>query len=128
MTWKISHDSTLGIVELVLTGAASGEELLEASTAAIGLIRKTGVTRGLIDAADQVETASVADLFSLPSHYFEEGLSHDTRIALVIPERPELHDVTEFYETVCVNRGWTVQRFADRDQATAWLSQAPDLG
>lgn len=123
MAWEVLHDKSLDMVEVLLAGANSGEELREATVAGIARIRKTRATRGLINAAKQVETPPIAELIDLPSQYDEEGLSHDTRIAYVVPERPELYDVAEFFETVCVNRGWPVRRFSDREQAIRWLQE-----
>ena len=123
MAWEIAHDKSLGLVEVVLAGVNTGEELREATVAGIARIRKTRATRGMINAVKQVEAPPIAELIELPSQYDEEGLSHDTRIAYVSPERPELCDVAEFFETVCVNRGWAVRRFSDREQAMRWLSE-----
>lgn len=123
MVWEILHDNSLDMVEVVLAGANTGEELREATVAGIARIRKTRATRALINTVKLVESPPIAELIDLPSQYDDEGLSHDTRIALVISERPELHDVAEFFETVCVNRGWAVRRFTDREQAIRWLQE-----
>jgi hypothetical protein len=123
MTWTTTYDSTLGMVEVILIGKVSGDDLLEASATAIALIRKKNATRGLINAADQIETSSVVELFDMPAYYADEGLSRDTRIALVVPKTPKLHDIAEFFETVCFNRGWVIQRFAGREEAVQWLTE-----
>ena len=126
MAWEIAHDKSLGLVEVVLAGVNTAEELREATVAGIARVRKTRATRGLINAVKQVEAPAMAELLELPSQYDDERLSHDTRIAYLGPERPELHDAAEFFETVCVNRGWAVRRFADREEAISWLTSDSD--
>ena len=126
MGWTVAHIESLGIVEIKLDGVVTGDGLREATTAGIKLAMEQGLSRGLIDATDQVRTGSMVDLIELPGQYSDQGLSRATNIALVIPADENLHGVAEFYETVCVNRGWNVETFADREHAIAWLVATPE--
>lgn len=125
MSWTTTHLESLGIAELKLVGAVSGDDLRAATRQGIALAREHGLRRGLVDCKDQEKTGSMVDLIELPRQYSDEGLNRETCIALVIPANKELHGVTQFYETVCVNRGWQVQTFETREQAIEWLTQRP---
>ena len=125
MSWTVTHIESLGIVEMKLVGAVSGDELRAATTEGIALVRKLRLSRGLVDASEQEKTGSMVDLIELPQQYSSEGLSRETRIALPIPAKKELHGIADFYETVCVNRGWQVRTFATRKQAITWLADRP---
>lgn len=127
MGWKISHLKSLGIVEMRLAGAVTGNDLRAATKEGISLANKLKVTRGLVDCTDQEKTGSMVDLIELPQQYTDQGLGRDTRIGLVIPTRKELHEIAEFYKTACVNRGWQVKTFGKRDAAIAWLATTPDF-
>ncbi len=126
MSWSVSHLESLGIVETRLDGVVSGDDLRAATSEGIALAKDNGLSRGLVDCSDQEKTGSMVDLIELPRQYSEEGLSRETCIALVIPENRELREIADFYETVCVNRGWQVRTFKTRKQAIAWLVEHPD--
>ncbi len=125
MSWEVSHLESAGIVELRLIGVVTGDSLRDATSEGIRLAVEHGLVRGLIDATEQVKTGSMVDLVELPQLYSDQGLSRETRIALVLPIKEDLHAIADFYETVCVNRGWQVQSFRAREEAIAWLLAGP---
>lgn len=125
MSWTVTHLESLGIIELKLIGVVSGDDLRQATKEGIARVNESRLSRGLIDATEQERTGSMVDMIELPQQYSSEGLSRETRIALVIPVKEELHGIAEFYETVCINRGWQVKSFATRKQALAWLAERP---
>lgn len=126
MSWEIIRHESAGIVEARLTGVVTGDALREATTEGIRVATKHRLTRGLIDAAEQVRSGSMVDMVELPQQYSDQGLSREMRIAVVMPTAENLHGTAEFYETVCVNRGWQVQTFPARDEAIGWLLAGPD--
>lgn len=125
MSWSATHLESLGIVEMKLAGVVSGDDLRAATTEGIAIATDNALWRGLVDCTDQEKTGSMVDLIELPRQYSDEGLSRETCIALVIPAKKELHGIADFYETVCVNRGWQVRTFETRKQAIAWLAERP---
>ena len=122
MSWTVTHIEALGIVEVKLSGVVTGDGLRESTTEGIKIAGKFRLKRGLIDASEQTRTGSMADLIEIPQQYSDQGLSRKTFIALVLPVKEELHGIADFYETVCVNRGWQVQTFTARDRAIGWLA------
>ena len=122
MPWTVSHDPTLQIIELVLSGQVTADELHESTSQCIALGRERGTSRFLISTADMKLGASLIDIYTLPSEqYIEEEADRFGRVAVVPSDSPEVREAARFYETVCINRGWMVQVFEDRGEAVAWL-------
>ena len=122
MAWEHTYNEALGIIEVTLTGVVSGEELRRGTEEGLALSRALDDVRCIIDATDQEESGTILDLYGLPGLYDAGGLDRKTRIALLPPTRPELYELAIFYETVCVNRGWSVKVFTSREQAIEWLT------
>ena len=124
MPWRVEYHEDQKIAEVAYSGATSASDIRAATRAAIGVVKEHEARRGLIDCSEQTETGSIPELYDLPNLYDDEGLSRDLRIAFVEPARSELRHLAVFYETVCLNRGWQIRRFATRDEALHWLQSA----
>jgi hypothetical protein len=124
MPYDIKYNSALLAVELVFTGTLSGEDLRKCTDEGINLEKEHGVYAMLIDALDLEQPPSVTDVYDLPQQYDEGGFSKSNRLAFVRPRSPAANEVAQFYEDVCVNRGWRVQPFGTRDEAVAWLTSS----
>ena len=123
MSWTIDYNHTLGIIEIVYVGFTSRLDIQEVTSKAIAMTEKEETLDVLIDAVEMDPAPSVIDIYKLPAEqYVSEGLSHQIRIALVEPNLPQAKEAARFYETVCVNRGWSVQLFSHRDEAIIWLT------
>jgi len=123
MVWKVAHHDDLQIVELTISGSVTGRELLEAAASRIDLGRETGITNFLIDGTELTPSRSITlEILEIPEKtYFEEGMERTSRIAAVVPRKPESHWIAECYENASVNRGWHVQWFLNRHDAIGWL-------
>jgi len=121
MTWKLEYNSKLRIIELVYSGDVSGSDMRDSTSRAISLSQEHAITDFLVDASKQEQAGTVTDIHELPQQYVEDGADHQSRVAYVKPISPDLQQIAEFYETVCVNRGWHVQSFTNRHEAIGWL-------
>ncbi len=122
MTWTLEFNSVLRIIDLVYVGHVTGPEMREATTKAIALGKEKGILEVLVDGMEVDLAPSIIDLFELPDkQYLAEGKSRRSRIALVLPKSPEVKKAARFYENACVNRGWKVQSYPNRDDAIEWL-------
>jgi hypothetical protein len=134
MAWTLEHSSKLRVIELVCTGRTTGLDLREATSKAIALGKEQGSSMFLVDATEIELTASTFDLYDLPGRqYPAENLARQSHVAVVLPKRPKERKDAEFYETACVNRGWLVKLFPNRDEGIEWLtgtdsSNKPDAG
>lgn len=125
MTWKVEYIDHLDIVELTLLGRLTGAQLQEAAAARIALGEEHGVTDFLIDAQDLIAPRSTTmSIYNIPARtYVEMNARRDARIAVVIPTAPESEWIVQFYEDLCVNRGWRVHMAPDRESALDWLQR-----
>jgi len=128
MPWDLEYSERLQIVELVISGRVTGEELKEAAEARIVYGQELGVNKYIINARhiDAPESATPAVYEISTKTYSDKNLSRDSQIAVIAPIASEAMWVTSFYEDICVNRGWRVKTFLDRDRAIEWL-QDPTL-
>lgn len=125
MPWTVAYSDSLQIVELTLTGRLDGPELQESAAARIALGEEHGVTMFLINARELIAPRSTTlSVYEIPANlYTETNQRRDTRIAVVNPTAPESEWIIQFYEDLCVNRGWRVRMHADRGSALTWLQQ-----
>ncbi len=121
MTWKLEYNSELRIIDLVYSGNVSGPDMRETTSRAISLSQEHGITDFLVDASNHEQAGTVTEVFDLPQQFVEEDVNHQSRVAYVKPISPDLQELAQFFETVCVNRGWHVQSFTNRRDAIGWL-------
>ena len=131
MTWSIKFDSVTNIVEIVLSGLVTAEELTEAATERIRLQKEHGTSLTLADASQIAKLeAGILDVHKLPAEIYKSvHADRTTNIALVSPRLQDAIKIAKHYETASVNRGWNVRMFQDRTQAIAWLlEKKPSTG
>ncbi len=88
---------------------------------AIALGRQNNVALGLMDLTNLQQVCEIPEVYEFPELHNQLGMQPHSRIALILPAATELHSTVEFYENVCVNRGWFARRFSNREDAVAWL-------
>ena len=134
MTSTLEYNSKLNIIEIVHAGRTTKADLTAGTTKAIALSKEKGIFDVLIDTTEIELAASLFDIFNLPAkQYVEEALDHRIRIGLIQPKLSKEKENAEFYEIACVNRGWLVKIFLNRNDAIEWLkgrdpSNKPDAG
>lgn len=123
MSWKVEHDAELNIVVLTYQGKCTGHDFKTASTARMALAAEKGTAITLIDASQlEVDSSATMDLYEIASAMYSAAEdSFDWRIAILDTEDPQAKEMVDFYETLCINRGWKVKKFATRKSAIAWL-------
>jgi len=124
MTWTIEYNSNLRIIDLVIAGSLTGLDMKEVTSKLITLGKNQGVALFLVDTTDLELAPSLSRIIDLPDkQYEEEGLDRRIRLALVLPRSPKAKEAALFYETACVNRGWNVKTFPNREEAIEWLTR-----
>lgn len=125
MSWNVEHNEDLQIVELTISGRVSGDDLREAAAARIALGQEKGIDKYIINVRHIDASESMTpDIYEIPTKiYAEKNLSRSSQIAVIAPLASESLWVTGFYEDICVNRGWRVHTFLDRDRAIDWLQE-----
>jgi len=89
---------------------------------AVALMDKQAVWRCLIDNRELNNQVSVSDIFKLPTFFTHIGLPRTVRAAILISDATPKREDHEFFETVCVNKGYGFRLFTNRDEAPAWLT------
>ena len=123
MTWAIEYDDDLQIVVLTYSGKTTGEDIKEAAAARIAMGKEKGVNKFLIDAGKvETEASATLSIYEVPEDlYLRQEANRKSRIAVIRPESSVSREMVEFYETACLNLGWLVKVFQDRDNAVEWL-------
>ncbi|MGI9237657.1 MAG: hypothetical protein ACR2QZ_09685 [Woeseiaceae bacterium] len=123
MEWRVEYLEDHHVVELFMIGPITGPDLMASVTDRIALGREKSVTNFIVNAEKLIaQDSAVMDVLDLPEvKYIEEEMERDTRLALLVPKDPDSTWLGEFYETVCVNRGWQVHICEDHDSAVRWL-------
>lgn len=122
MTWTIVNNPDHQYVEGIFKGKTSWQDMKELTAECISIQRKQGTRYFLINTLEMLSTASIADVFQLPAHEYEQqGVNRETKIALVYSPVGESSDLATFYETACINRGWQARCFTNEQDAICWF-------
>lgn len=122
MPYEVRCNGNLGIIEATVRAVLSSNEIRSCTDELIDLSTRHGVGAFLIDAFKLTQVSSTMDVYEIPGRYQEGGLSRSSRFALVLPELRAANEIVTFYDDVCNNRGWSIEPFATRDEAIAWLT------
>jgi uncharacterized protein YbcV (DUF1398 family) len=85
------------------------------------LMNESGVSLFLADCKEMAAAHTILDIFTKVQSYLEKGLSKEIKEAVILPENTKSAENLKFYETACLNRGFTVKVFKARDEALNWL-------
>jgi hypothetical protein len=122
MPWSVTYNPTLEIIEELFCGPVSVAEFREAVSKRISLEKETGSNKILNDVSEVEVDASVLDLLNFPNKQYQiEGSNRSIRMALVMPKEEKSKELAEFFVTACLNRGWQVKEFTERQEAIDWL-------
>ena len=124
MPSTVEHNPELGIVEYKFVGRVTGDEIKKTTILGFDLARTNNTNLFLIDDSELEDAGSVVDLYNLPTLYEEQGLERGSKGAVVLPTaNAKVAEDARFHETVCLNRGWQVKVFTDRQEAIDWLTK-----
>ena len=122
MAFTITHDSSRGLATVTFNGAITPADLWSSAAEAIALQKARGIWRFLVDSPDWNLTATIIDLYDLPTReYTKADLDRRSRIAIVQPNNEKALEGARFYENACRNRGWNARVHPDRKSALEWL-------
>ena len=123
MAWRIEFDENRRVIGLTYAGRVSEKDVRDSSIAAISMIGERSTRNIMSDFTDVTQLdMSVVGVFELPKSYPALGLSGPFREAIVSPKQSSVRERADFYETVCVNRGYDVRIFELRAPALDWLA------
>jgi len=121
MAYSVEFKDAHRIVEITLSAQITAQDLVDVTRNAIhtGLLHQTHLY--LIQFVEPNISASLASVYDLPSQYHAQNVDRRSRIAVINPEPEAAQEIVRFYETVCLNRGWSAHTFPNREKALDWL-------
>lgn len=120
MEWTIVLNAEHQCIEVVTRGIADKDTSLNMVNAIIHEMQTRQIKKVLIDHRNLENVAgSIMDIYERPQVLKDSG-ALGVKIALIV--KPEHWGHFRFFETVCVNQGFSVSIFHDQKEAIAWLS------
>ena len=123
MSLEIKYNRKHHIVESIFSDIITEEELILETTQCIALGNENSTNLFLCDASNAIVYLGLINVLELEKIHIEENLERTSKIALIEPISKESKNFASFYETACLNRGWNVKIFQDRQTAIGWLQE-----
>ncbi len=121
MPSTVKFNPVLGIIETTCSGKLKATELKQIASKAISLGKQFGTKLFLSDVSELIQASSIWDIYTLIDTYEKEGLDRQSRHAVILPKSYEGRQTVHLYEIVCMNHGWLVKLFTDRQSAVDYL-------
>lgn len=121
MPVKINLSENNNYIELIYNGSIVNDDLLYSLNKGLELMNESGINLFLADCREMTAAHSILDIFTKVQMYLDKGISKDIKEAVILPESSETADKIKFYETACLNRGFRVKVFNEKDEALNWL-------
>lgn len=113
-----------GITLITNIGVLTYEDFMKQAREALDISRLKKCNMILVDCTSMITQAQVTEMFDTSAFYEAIGAPRENKIALVAPPTgTKTEEDLRFYETVCINRGWRVKMFADKESAIKWLRE-----
>lgn len=120
MEWRIVIHDEERYLEVITRGIADRDGSLNMAKAIMHSMRTRKITRALIDHRNIEDVAGTTiEIYDRPAVFRLIGAILRIKIAQII--KPEHMEHFRFLETVCLNQGYQLHVFQDRDKALAWL-------
>jgi len=99
----------------------SADELIEQSNRVYEEFLKHNPQKMLVYEMEMDFPSGLAAYLNLVNHYADNFVpeAKSAQVAVVLKEKYK--DIGDFWETVCINRGYRYQTFTDFDRAEKWL-------
>lgn len=120
MEITFTYNAELCIVEVTCKGKVSFNELKTEQAPVFSLAKEYNTDMFLLDLTNYEKSLSPSDILGGVSSY-NDNITRRIRIAVVAPISEEARQDIQFYETVCLNRGWNARVFTERQEAIDWL-------
>lgn len=121
MPVDITISETNDYILLNYSGNISNDDLLYSIKKAVELQSENEINSYLADCSNMISSHSILDIFSKVQTMQNMGIRKDLKEAIVLPLNTESADKVKFYETACLNRGYRVKIFSDKNEALNWL-------
>ena len=125
MTHTVNRNNELDIIEIVFKLDISREDLEKSTVDSLQLASANNLNLFLIDITEADLVAPLVDVFDLADKRYDElGANRKNRAAVISSNTEKNIKLAEFYEHVCMNRGWLVKTFQSRKEAVEWFQSS----
>ena len=120
MEWNLVIHDEDGYLEVVTGGMVDGDGTIDMAKAIAQTMKSHRLTKALIDHRNVVGViGGTSAIYTRPKMFRFIGLTLGIKIAEII--RPEHEGHFRFFESVCLNQGYRLSVFQDKDKALTWL-------
>lgn len=120
MEWSFQINEKKLYFEVVTSGVVDKNGSLEMAKAISSALIDHNLNKILVDHRKiHSVSGSITEIYFRPKQFREIGIGQGIRIAEVI--RPEHKEFFKFFETVCINRGYSFSIFHNKTDALEWL-------
>ena len=120
MEWNIIIHDEEKYLEVVTSGMVDSEGTIDMAKAIALTMKSHRLRKALIDHRNVVNvTGGATGTYNRPKIFRFIGLTLGIKIAEII--RPEHEGHFRFFESVCINQGYRLSVFQDKDNALTWL-------
>jgi hypothetical protein len=120
MEWNVVIHDEERYVEIITGGMVEGDSTVDMAKALAQTMRNQRLIRALIDHRNvEGVVGGTSAIYNRPKMFRFIGLTLGIKIAEII--RPEHEELFKFFESVCINQGYRLSVFQEKDQALTWL-------
>jgi hypothetical protein len=121
MAYEIKLIKDKRIIEIENKNEITNEDMITQTKEVIILQHEKHIFSILADFASVRVNTNISDVFQFPELYEQMGMDHKSKIAVFVSDIEIKTEELQFYETICLNRGWNIKIFLDRKDAIKWL-------
>jgi len=121
MAWKVERDADHGFIHTIYSGIVTKDDITDSLTETLKILSGKGPQKFLSEWIDATSTLTTTEIYAIPDEWETSDINRGSVLALVIQNKPQSHQDAKFYENTCVNRGWRVRIFTNRNDAVEWL-------
>lgn len=109
------------IIEIMNSGEITNEDMITQTQEVIKLQHEKNIFSILTDFAEVKVDVNFSDVFQFPELYEQMGMDRRSKIAVFVSDVEIKTEELHFYETICLNRGWIIKIFLNKNEAIEWL-------
>jgi hypothetical protein len=121
MPYTMEYLEEEGICLITNTDVFTHADFMKQALEALEVSQRKKCDKFLVDCTSMTVQSRTMDIYATSAYYAEIGAPRKNQIALVAPTGTKTEEDLRFYETVCINRGWQVKMFADKESAMQWF-------
>lgn len=121
MAWDVKYLADEKIINIVNKASLTSKDYVEQLIKALELAKKHNTHLFLSDNREATNKAAIFEIFYLPAFFDKFGADKRNKLGVIVPKSSDKNESYEFFETVCINRGWNVKLFRGKQNAIEWL-------